>query len=164
MDVYVVASVPFSFLARPGNSLFPLVVRQVLRSYDNRFRKTDQSPVIYLSPKCKNIVGEATKSILQLPEQDSGATNGNDEDGDDDRDDDGDNDEDDDDFDEESFWSKPADRTLQIIATPFREGIHVASSPRAFLPIISELKKLHEAGFVHGDIRAFNIVWDEKEN
>ena len=55
------------------------------------------------------------------------------------------------------------DRTLEIIATPYRKGRHEAKSPKAFLPIIAQLEELHEKGFVHGDIRAFNTVFGESE-
>ena len=32
-----------------------------------------------------------------------------------------------------------------------------------FLPIISELEKLHNDGFVHGDIRGFDTVFTDQE-
>ena len=48
---------------------------------------------------------------------------------------------------------------LLIIATPYREGVHVATKPSMFLPIIEQLETLHNKGYVHGDIRAFNCVF-----
>lgn len=51
-----------------------------------------------------------------------------------------------------------------MIATPYRPGCHVAKKPKAFLPIIDQLEKLNEKGFVHGDIRAFNTVFGEQED
>jgi hypothetical protein len=53
---------------------------------------------------------------------------------------------------------------LLVIATPYRPGCHVAKKPKAFLPIIDQLEKLNEKGFVHGDIRAFNTVFGEQED
>jgi RIO-like serine/threonine protein kinase len=51
-----------------------------------------------------------------------------------------------------------------VIATPCRRGGHVAKKPKAFLPIIDQLEKLHKMDFVHGDIRAFNTVFGEQED
>jgi serine/threonine protein kinase len=47
---------------------------------------------------------------------------------------------------------------LIIISTPYREGTHVATYPKYFIPIIDHLIALHKAGFLHGDIRAYNTV------
>ena len=60
---------------------------------------------------------------------------------------------------EEKFWTLSPKKYLLVIATPFREGQHVAKRPKDFLPIIDHLIKLHGAGYVHGDIRAFNTVF-----
>jgi hypothetical protein len=62
------------------------------------------------------------------------------------------------------FWSEDVDDgSLLIIETPYRPGGHVANSPKAFLPIINALQDLHERGYVHGDIRAFNTVFGANE-
>jgi hypothetical protein len=45
-----------------------------------------------------------------------------------------------------------------VISTLYRDGCHVATQPKAFIPIINHLKALHNKGFVHGDIRAYNTV------
>ena len=126
----------------------------MLRSYDSRFRQTNRSPVIYLSPECRNIVGKNVTKVLQLPEEDAtadanefdslGVTNSSTYD--------------------YSFWNKSKGRTLLVIATPYRHGSHVADKPKAFLPLISQLEELHEKGFVHGDIRAFNTVFGKDED
>jgi RIO-like serine/threonine protein kinase len=52
---------------------------------------------------------------------------------------------------------------LIIATTPFRDGKHAANTPSAFLPIINQLMLLHEKGFVHGDIRAFNTVFGNED-
>ena len=47
---------------------------------------------------------------------------------------------------------------LKIIATPFVDGIHYATRPEHYIPIIEHLEALHRKNFVHGDIRAYNMV------
>jgi hypothetical protein len=136
----------------------------VLRSYDSRFSPTNRSSEIYLSPECRNIVGEDVTKVLHLLPEDATDTatdtaNSNELDGLDglgltnstl--------------FNNQLFWDKSNGRPLLVIATPYRPGGHVAKKPKAFLPIIDQLEKLHERGFVHGDIRAFNPVFGEQED
>jgi serine/threonine protein kinase len=45
-----------------------------------------------------------------------------------------------------------------VISIPYLDGKHVATRPKAFIPIIDHLVALHNNGFVHGDIRASNTV------
>jgi hypothetical protein len=45
-----------------------------------------------------------------------------------------------------------------VISIPYLDGKHVATRPKAFIPIIDHLVALHNDGFVHGDIRASNTV------
>jgi hypothetical protein len=66
-------------------------------------------------------------------------------------------------FGRDSFWTTSPQKRLVVIAIPFREGRHFAQNPKDFLPIIDHLEKLHKAGYVHGDIRAFNTVFSEEE-
>jgi hypothetical protein len=47
---------------------------------------------------------------------------------------------------------------LQVISTTYHDGVHYATHPLHFLPIINHLESLHSQGFVHGDIRAYNMV------
>jgi hypothetical protein len=47
---------------------------------------------------------------------------------------------------------------LQVISTTYYDGVHYATHPLHFLPIINHLESLHSQGFVHGDIRAYNMV------
>ena len=51
---------------------------------------------------------------------------------------------------------------LLVIATPFHDGVHYATLPGHFIPIIEHLEQMHQNGFVHGDIRAFNMVLEYK--
>jgi serine/threonine protein kinase len=48
---------------------------------------------------------------------------------------------------------------LLIIAIPYKEGHHVATKPTDFIPVMDQLQKLHQHGYAHGDIRAFNVVF-----
>eukprot|EP00980_Cylindrotheca_fusiformis_P027135 scaffold19006_cov75-Cylindrotheca_fusiformis.AAC.1 len=157
----------------------------VLRCYDHRFPNTiNRSPVVYLSTACEGIVGIVEKRpVVKLTGTNADAnsksikanlknTNAH--------------------FDafEENFWSKssirsfevpvggeesdnfpptdeefwfnPKDHNLLIIAVPYRHGSHVAKKPKDFVPIINQVRELHKAGFVHGDIRAFNTVFGRK--
>ena len=57
----------------------------------------------------------------------------------------------------------PCNILLQIISTPYREGSHSAKNPINYLPIIDQLEKLHAQNFVHGDIRAYNIVFGDRD-
>ena len=47
---------------------------------------------------------------------------------------------------------------LLIISTEFIKGVHFATRPEHYLEIVNHLYAMHKAGFVHGDIRAFNMV------
>jgi serine/threonine protein kinase len=51
---------------------------------------------------------------------------------------------------------------LQVIETPFEDGDHVCTSPSQAMSLIQELKSLHEKGFSHGDIRAYNCVFSDE--
>ena len=130
----------------------------MLRSYDSRFRQTKRSPVIYQSQECNEILGGEVKTVLSLPADGDNyaqsvttddrcvATKSLSHDND-------------------SFWnSMPRDRKLLVIATPYRPGSHTVTKPKGFVPILSELRKLHDKGFVHGDIRAFNTVFNEEDS
>ena len=59
------------------------------------------------------------------------------------------------------FWNFRG--KLLVLATPFREGRHYAKRPREFLPIVRHLEWLHSKDCVHGDIRAFNMVFNHSE-
>jgi hypothetical protein len=62
------------------------------------------------------------------------------------------------------LWKKDRDTSsrLLVIATPFREGRHYATSPRDFVPVVEHLERLHAVGYVHGDIRCFNMAMGPK--
>ncbi|KAG7341152.1 hypothetical protein IV203_023103 [Nitzschia inconspicua] len=129
----------------------------VLRSYDNRGRKTDRNPEIYLTVSelvgaVEVVFGDANFGNHNVDEKEPPNQ-----------------------FEEllnqssqelkerEEFWTRSS-QDLLVIAVPYRDGRHYAESPADFLPIIDQLQALHNAGFVHGDIRAYNTVFkDHKE-
>jgi serine/threonine protein kinase len=51
---------------------------------------------------------------------------------------------------------------LKVIAIPFIEGSHIPQNKDQLLGVANFLKKMHDTGFVHGDIRLLNIVFTEK--
>jgi hypothetical protein len=48
---------------------------------------------------------------------------------------------------------------LVVISIPFVKGKHFASNIEDFIPVVKALRRMHEAGYVHGDIRCFNIIF-----
>jgi serine/threonine protein kinase len=50
---------------------------------------------------------------------------------------------------------------LQIIETPFEDGAHMCTSTHQAVSLMQELKSLHQKGFSHGDIRAYNCVFSD---
>jgi hypothetical protein len=108
----------------------------VLRSYDNRFRRTTRTAQIYLDKECEDIIGGKAKEVVKTVENSN------------------------------AFWKYgegegEGDGELLIIATPYRRGDHKAKSPASFVGVIEDLERLHKRGYVHGDIRGFNIVFGE---
>jgi len=134
--------------ARVGNRLY--------RSYDTRFRCTDRSPKLYL-PQENSPIGfhwypasetrpenQAAKTVLDVQDGDPQETLPFGEDrppGDK----------------KEWLWGNRG--RLLVISVPFRDGVHFAQKLSDFIPILNHLQYLHENGKVHGDIRAFNMVF-----
>uniref|UniRef100_A0A7S2XKI1 Protein kinase domain-containing protein n=1 Tax=Attheya septentrionalis TaxID=420275 RepID=A0A7S2XKI1_9STRA len=108
---------------------------KVLRSYDTRFRSTQRRSEIYEhSSEYEKLSIVPTLSDQELEGADHNS------------------------------WLWPPRGGLLVIAAPYREGRHFAKTPAAFIPIINELEKLHNEGFVHGDIRGFNTVFTDEGN
>ena len=137
---------------------------KVLRVYDTRFRRSDRRPNLYLDPNCSDIVGGDVKTVLEIPDHvyvapenlsvtlgsvaapiDNAASQDCDPHG------------------RKNFFAESLDKRMLVIATPFRNGQHVAQHPGDFLPIIQHLEKIHKAGYVHGDIRSCNAAFPETE-
>ena len=114
---------------------------QVVRIYDSRFRRSGRRPDVYVDPKCKDIIGGDVKIVLEIPGRVAAAPDDNDP------------------YGLNKFFAESPDKRILVIAIPFRKGHHVAKHPGDFLPIIDHLEKLHEAGYVHGDIRAYNTLF-----
>jgi hypothetical protein len=115
----------------------------VLRSYDNRACYTERRPDVYLY---SGLTGD-TKVVCDVStgrpksESDFGTYPK---------------------YSDTHVWLWKKDRVtssrLLVIATPFRVGNHYATSPRDFVPVVEHLEQLHAAGYVHGDIRCFNMA------
>ena len=133
---------------------------KVLRVYDSRSRPLNRQPDLYLDRDCtEEIVGGVVETLLEirkpdaavadnhLKTPDSGAEPTSNHDI----------------HTRELFFTSSPDKYVLVISTPFRKGSHVAQRPNDFLPIIEHLEKLHEAGYVHGDIRACNTLFPEEE-
>jgi hypothetical protein len=110
--------------------------KQVLRSYDNRVRTTDRSSEVYLDSNNSEIVGGQVEIVVPFPEIVDGAAQETVENPSADPDD----------ATTDSFWNASGEKSIQIIATPYRPGQHVATSPKAFVPIIDQLQLLHKKG------------------
>jgi serine/threonine protein kinase len=106
----------------------------VLRCFDNRFRNSGRSDVVYRDGG--NIVDEVVEEIQIEPNP----ANINDL--------------------EDFPHGKNSNGSFLLISIPCLRGKHVATRPKAFLPIIDHLVAMHEQGLVHGDIRACNTVLD----
>jgi hypothetical protein len=109
----------------------------VLRCFDNRFRNSGRSDVVYRDGG--NIVDDVVKEIQIEPN--SATIN---------------------DW-EDFIFGKNANGSFLLISIPYLRGKHVATRPKAFLPIIDHLVAMHQQGLVHGDIRACNTVLDYKD-
>jgi hypothetical protein len=133
--------------------LLPARTQHVLRSYDNRVQTTGRSSDVYLNCNNSEIVGGQVEIVVQYTEIVGGTTAVEAPSADSDND-----------ATTDWFWNDSPKKTIQIIATPYRPGQHVATRPKAFVPIIDQLQSLHENGFVHGDIRAFNTVFGNESN
>jgi hypothetical protein len=51
---------------------------------------------------------------------------------------------------------------LMVISIPFYNGCHWVKYLGEFIPIVEQLKELHAAGYVHGDIRCTNLIFPDK--
>jgi hypothetical protein len=124
---------------------------KLYRSYDNRLRPTERRPDLYeteytdLFGTCDPIleIADTTNEALlpfgqrQLPGKIEAIN-----------------------------WLWAYRGQIKIIATQFHVGIHFAKHPKHFLPIVEHLEALHNKEYVHGDIRAYNMVlkYDDSVN
>jgi hypothetical protein len=133
-----------TFTTQRSSRRFPLfatlqnekqTTKVVLRSYDTRFRATQRRSDIYVNDPLET---SEYKHLFPPTEQPKAADHPSSE-----------------------HWLWRFEGKLLVIVAPYREGRHFAKKPGEFVPIISELEKLHKAGYVHGDIRGFNTVFTD---
>ena len=55
--------------------------------------------------------------------------------------------------------SNPKRGQVKVIAVPFLEGSHICTTTDQAIGMVKWLKNMHGKGYVHGDIRAFNLVF-----
>jgi hypothetical protein len=53
---------------------------------------------------------------------------------------------------------------LRVILTPYLPGKHCAVSPLQLLALVIHLEKLHAEGYFHGDIRGYNVVFQDEND
>lgn len=128
----------------------------MLRVYDNRFMHTDRRPDLYLDPE----LGEGGEVVCHILDRDddalpfgarvegtgsgsnetTGVTSSS----------------------REWLWERKGQ--FLAISVPHYRGRHYAKNIMDFKPILRHLKRLHEHGCVHGDVRGFNmVIVDEHE-
>jgi hypothetical protein len=109
----------------------------VLRCFDNRFRNSGRSDVVYREGV--NIVD----GVVEVITMETNFANNH--------------------YLEDFIFGKNANGPFLLISIPHLHGKHVATRPKAFLPIIDHLVAMHKQDLVHGDIRAYNTVLDYKD-
>jgi serine/threonine protein kinase len=62
------------------------------------------------------------------------------------------------DFSTKGNRSGEQESSILVISIPYLTGFHIAEKPSDFIPVIDHLVALHDSGFVHGDIRGYNIL------
>lgn len=115
---------------------------QVLRSYDSRLRPTQRRPDVYLIPE---LVGQVRILYRFADTNASDVSEGG-----------------------ARRCRKPAwlweERgCLVILVTKHHEGRHWTESFSECVGVVQNLKTFHMDGYVHGDIRAFNIIFGANE-
>jgi hypothetical protein len=139
-------------------SLFSLRSWQVLRSYDTRLRATERRPLLYVDDSANGTSmacpGSPVATQVLLVADDKPATELLE-------------------FGDPSplspvdaarDWLWRCQGKLLVIAIPYIKGRHYATRPTDFSPIIDHLESLHSCGYVHGDIRAYNMVFEVQEH
>jgi hypothetical protein len=59
------------------------------------------------------------------------------------------------------LWAKKGQ--FVAIVVPYRHGRHYATNIKDFKPVLEHLRRLHENGFVHGDVRGFNMAMKNED-
>jgi hypothetical protein len=59
------------------------------------------------------------------------------------------------------LWAKRGQ--FVAIVVPYRHGRHYATNIKDFKPVLKHLRRLHKRGFVHGDVRGFNMAMKNED-
>jgi hypothetical protein len=145
--------------------LYHALFKQVYRAYDTRFRYTSRRPDLYAKfapPKEGDVAGTTEPDVTvvcRISDLDCDSSRGSGEIGiallDDRRRVDRVRDK------MDWMWSFRGPRLLGellVVKIPYIKGEHFARNPMDFVEVIRFLQKMHEEGYVHGDVRAFNMI------
>lgn len=118
----------------------------MIRAYDNRVRQTSRSPYLYHN---WSKIKDDTKHVVKWTEDNNGESDENTIE-----------------FRDKNylgqstlFRSDGKCGKVEVIAVPFVPGSHACSNVLEALCLTRYLKDMHREGYVHGDIRALNIVF-----
>jgi hypothetical protein len=115
-----------------------VLAAQVLRSYDTRFRPSQRRYEVYLSPGIfdfAEILCKLSDRHAPTLSAESAARR------------------------QPDAWLWKEWGSLVVVVTKYHVGRHWTESFAECIAIVRALERLHKAGFVHGDIRCFNIVF-----
>jgi hypothetical protein len=123
---------------------------QVLRAYDNRDRRTPRSPQVYLEQHISDceilldLKDKDEKEVIKFGTDPSAEK-----------------------IEEESedwiAWLFSFKGQLMVISIPYKAGIHIPQTIRHLQLISEDLRKLHALKLKHGDLRLWNMVFDDNK-
>jgi RIO1 family len=118
--------------------------RKVFRCYDNRLRFSERRPDMYLEPDgfIKSVEPwiHITDSTNPLKFGDRGENP---------------------ELTDSPNWLRQRKGQVMVLSSPRLPGHHYASSVQQMLHAVKELDRMHTAGYVHGDIRAYNMIFND---
>lgn len=126
-----------------------------MRGYDNRVRSTPRSPIVYKNipelihyEEVIKVEDPGISDLLQFGEL-LGPENQNQHDH----------------LCSMLFYDETVSKRgqMEVIAVPFIEGTHKFTTINQALDVVRFLKHMHEKGYVHGDIRGFNLIASDQE-
>jgi Fungal protein kinase len=120
--------------------LFAFWPLQVFRCYDNRFGFTERRPNVYLEA---DGVIEGVENWIHIKDSAKPMELG-------------------DWIGVNPDWLWKFRGQTMVLSSPYIKGTHYATKVSQLLGVINHLEQLHKRGYVHGDIRAFNIIFTEE--
>jgi hypothetical protein len=123
---------------------------QVLRAYDNRARRTPRSPRVYLEQHISDcdilldFKDKDEKEVIKFG-TDPGAEKIEEE------------------SEDWSAWSFSFKGQLMVISVPYKAGSHIPETIRHLQLISEDVRKLHALKLKHGDLRLWNMVFDDNK-